>query len=154
MAANPAIVELLQEVLNGSGTFKARAMFGGHGLYFDGTFFAILDDGVLYFKVSDRTRPGFEAEGMGPFTYRTKGGEQALNTYWRVPERLLDEPDDMRAWVQNAVGAARSAARQKAPKTKARGATPVRKGKAGTSKPAAKKSESAPKSSSPRPLRK
>ena len=130
MAAIPAIVELLQEVLNGLGVFKARRMFGGHGLYLDGTFFAILDDGVLFFKVSDATRSAYEAEGMGPFTYQTKTGEHALNSYWRLPERLLDEPGDMREWVRAAVHAAQtSKARQSKAKVPRPGKAAKRAGK-------------------------
>ena len=152
MAAIPAIVELLQEVLNGSGLFKSRRMFGGHGLYLDGTFFAILDDGVLFFKVSDATRPAFEAEGMGPFTYQTKSGEHALNSYWRLPERLLDEPDELRQWVRSAVGAARASTAQKVRKDNR--AAPASKVARAALKPGGKKPASAPKALSPSRSRK
>lgn len=145
MAAIPAIVELLQDVLNGAGLFKSRRMFGGHGLYLDGTFFAILDDGVLFFKVSDATRFAYEAEGMGPFTYQTKTGEHALNSYWRLPERLLDEPDELRVWVRNAVGAARASTAQKARKDN----RPARKDARTASKPGGTTSASAPKALNP-----
>ena len=109
MSNNDGIIELLSEALERRGAFKARRMFGGHGLYLDGQFFAILDDGVLYFKVSDTTRPRYAAEGMGPFTYRTKSGEHALGSYWSVPERLLDEPDELLSWAVEAVRVARAA---------------------------------------------
>ena len=152
MAAIPAIVELLQEVLNDTGTFKARRMFGGHGLYLDGTFFAILDDDVLYFKVSEATRSAYETEGMGPFTYQTKTGDYALNSYWRLPERLLDELDELREWVRNAVGAARASTAQKARKDNR--AAPVRKAARAASKPEGKKFASAPKALNPSRSRK
>lgn len=108
MSANAAVIELLNEILEPAGHFKARAMFGGYGLYLDGTFFAILDDGVLYFKVCSDTQARYAAEGMSAFTYRTKTGTQALLSYWRVPERLYDDPDDLAAWVKDAVKAARA----------------------------------------------
>lgn len=147
MAAIPAIVELLQDILNGAGLFKSRRMFGGHGLYLDGIFFAILDDGVLFFKVSDATRFAYEAEGMGPFTYQTKTGEHALNSYWRLPERLLDEPDELRQWVRSAASAARATTAQKARKENR--PAPARKDARTASKPGGKTSASAPKALSP-----
>ena len=114
---------MLQDVLSGLGAVKVQRMFGGHGVYLDGVFFAILDDGVLYFKVSDTTRSAFETEGMGPFTYQTKHGIKALKSYWRVPERLFDEPDELIEWASAAVTAARRAKAN--PKSKKSGAIAV-----------------------------
>lgn len=104
----PAIVELLADVLRREGLFRAKRMFGGHGLYLDGQFFAILDGDKLYFKVDKTTQSHFEKEGMSPFTYETKTATHALWSYWRVPERLFDEPDELITWVRHAVGAARA----------------------------------------------
>jgi DNA transformation protein len=82
-------------------------MFGGVGVYFDGIFFALIDDGALYFRVSQMTRPAFEAEGSRAFSYATKNGTTELHSYWRLPERLLDDPDDLRDWASAAISAAR-----------------------------------------------
>ncbi|MHC4112773.1 MAG: TfoX/Sxy family protein [Planctomycetota bacterium] len=49
------------------GPVQARRMFGGAGLYFDGLFFALVADDVLYFKVDDSNRPDYESAGMGAF---------------------------------------------------------------------------------------
>lgn len=125
MSADDSIVELLSEICSALGAFKARRMFGGYGCYLDGLFFAILSDGALYFKTTPETQAAFAAEGMGPFTYQTKNGTQALGSYWRVPERLFDETDDMAAWVVAARNAARTKALNKARPAKAR--RPARK---------------------------
>ena len=114
MSANDSIVALLKDILAPLGGFQARRMFGGLGLYLDGVFFAILNDGELYVRVSDRSRPDYKAEGMKPFTYATKQGEKAIDSYWRVPERLFDEPDEMIPWVRASVEAARTVAAAKA----------------------------------------
>ena len=45
-------------------------------------------------SVDDGNRGAFEAEGLAPFTYDGKGRTIVL-PYWRVPERLFDEPDEM-----------------------------------------------------------
>lgn len=126
MSANEAMIELLSEVLAPLGAFKARAMFGGHGLYLEGTFFALLDDGVLYFKVSPQTQPFYEAAGSGPFTYETKTGTHALASYWRVPDRVLDEPDTLMGLAVEAVRAAR-AVKPKGARAKPRQAAPAAK---------------------------
>jgi DNA transformation protein len=106
MSANEGLLEILKDALGRLGTVDGRRMFGGLGVYFDGTFFAIIDDGVLYFRTSEATRPNFEAEHSHAFTYATKNGPAALQSYWRVPERLLDDPDNLRDWANDAVAAA------------------------------------------------
>ncbi len=113
MSANDDVLEILSEALHRLGTVSGRRMFGGVGVYFDGTFFAIIDDGVIYLKTSDETRPTFEAEASHAFSYMTKKGPAELTTYWRLPERLLDETDELTDWARASVAAARNAAVEK-----------------------------------------
>ena len=91
MSASPGFIELLKDLLSPVGAIAVKRMFGGAGIYIDGCFIAIVDRDVLYFKTDDRTRKAFEDEGMGPFAYDTKHGPGVLKSYWRAPERLLDE---------------------------------------------------------------
>jgi DNA transformation protein len=109
MTASPDFLEHLQDLLRSLGPVGVRRMFGGAGIYADGVMFALVDEDTLYFKVDDASRPAFESEGSAPFTYQTKNGPGALASYWRVPERLLDEPDDMSEWARKAVAVARRA---------------------------------------------
>jgi len=95
-------------------------MFGGVGVYCDGMFFAIIDDGVVYFRTSETTRVRFEAEGSRPFTYTTKNGRVEIASYWRLPERLLDEPDDLCGWAESAIAAARDVSAAKERKRRAK----------------------------------
>lgn len=88
-------------------------MFGGAGLFRDGVMFALASDEVLYLKADATTVPAFEAENLGPFTYGTKNGRRVLTSYWRAPERLLDDDDEMRDWCRRAVDVSAQAARQK-----------------------------------------
>ncbi len=110
MSANDDLLEILKESLDRVGAVSARRMFGAVGVYFDGTFFAIIDDGAIFLKTSDETRMAFEAEGSQPFSYQTKSGETHLTSYWRLPERLLDEVDELREWSHASIAAARDAA--------------------------------------------
>ena len=83
---------------------RSRAMFGGVGVYAGERFFALIDDDVPYLKVDDINRPDFEKEGMGPFQPFGPGGE--VMQYYELPAGLLDEPDELRPWVESAVDVA------------------------------------------------
>lgn len=98
---------------------RSRAMFGGVGVYAGELFFGLIDDDTVYLKVDDVNRPAFEAEGMGPFMPFGPGGE--VMQYYELPEGLLDEPDDLRSWVD---GAIEVAGRAKGRKKKAPGSGP------------------------------
>ena len=108
MTANDSIVELLKEVLGPLGAVTARRMFGGAMVYIDGLALGLLDNDVLYVKADDINKGMFEAEGQGPFVYEGKTKPVAMS-YWRVPERLYDEPDEMAEWARAALQAARRA---------------------------------------------
>lgn len=101
-----ALVAHLMDVLRPLGGVASRRMFGGAGLFRDGVMFALISDEVLYLKADAATIPAFEAESLGPFTYGTKNGKRVLTSYWRAPERLLDDDDDMREWCRRAADVA------------------------------------------------
>lgn len=107
MTVSSSLVELLQELLSPLGVIAVRRMFGGAGVYCDGQVFAFIDNDTLFLKTDEAGRAQFEAEGLGPFTYMTKDGPGTLLSYWRAPERLLDEPDDMLAWARRALAVAK-----------------------------------------------
>lgn len=112
-SANDDLLEILKEALGRVGTVSGRRMFGGVGVYFDGSFFAIIVDGTIYLKTSEGMRARFEAERSQPFSYQTKTGRTQLTSYWRLPERLLDDVDELRDWARASVDAARDAAASK-----------------------------------------
>ena len=120
MASSAGFLAFLDEQLAGLGPVSIRRMFGGAGVFADGIMFALVSDDTLYFKVDETTRADFEAEGMGAFTYATKDGRNTLMSYWRAPERLFDEPDEMLAWARKALTIARSADARKAGKASKR----------------------------------
>lgn len=108
----------LRELLEEAGAVSTRAMFGGHGVYLDGTIVGIVVDEVLYLKTDAVTRARFEAAGCAPFVYA--GQQRPIATsYWSVPEDALDSPQAMRPWAELALAAAlRKAA--KAPRKRPR----------------------------------
>ena len=55
----------------------------------------------------DDNRAAFkEAESFPPLNYEKKGGTIDLS-FWRAPERLFDEPDELVTWARVALAAAR-----------------------------------------------
>lgn len=119
MTASAGFIEMLRDALQGAGPVVFKRMFGGAGAYADGAMFALVADDVLYLKADETTRAAFEVEGMGPFVYDGKGKPIAMS-YWRVPERLYDDPDEMAEWARRAIGVARRAAVAKARSAQAR----------------------------------
>jgi DNA transformation protein len=113
MASSGEFIEFLKDQLRGLGHVTARRMFSGAGLYCDGTIFALLLRDTLYFKVDDTNRAAYEAEGLEPFSYEARGRRVTIGAYWRVPERLFDEPDEMLEWARGALAAGRRAEAEK-----------------------------------------
>jgi DNA transformation protein len=109
MAVSESLVALLREQLEPLGRITFRRMFSGAGVSCDGVIFALILRGTLHFKVDDRNRAAYEAEGMAPFSYEAMGKTRQIGAYWRVPERLFDEPDEMLDWARAALAAGRRA---------------------------------------------
>jgi DNA transformation protein len=98
-------LEWLRELLEPNGRVAFKRMFGGHGLYLDGLFVAIVVDGRPYFKADAETVPAFVAAGCAPFVYDS-GGKRVEMSYWSLPESALDSAEDMQPWARRALAAA------------------------------------------------
>jgi DNA transformation protein len=96
----------ITELLSGLGRLEARPMFGGHGLYCDGAFFAIVLDDVLYLKADPQSRPRFVAARLKPFVYATRRGKRTSRNYYRAPAEALESPEAALGWAREAVAAA------------------------------------------------
>ena len=55
----------IRELFAAFGPVVVRRMFGGAGIFADGTMFALVHDGVIYLKADERNAPDFEREGLG-----------------------------------------------------------------------------------------
>lgn len=122
MAVSESLVALLEEQLEPLGRITLKRMFSGAGVYCDGVIFGLVLRDTLHFKVDDGNRAAYEAEGMTPFSYEAKGRTVQVGAYWRVPERLLDEPEEMVQWARAALAAGRRAAAERKPRKRRRGA--------------------------------
>ena len=95
---------------------RMKSMFGGAGVYAGEFFFAIVDDDVLYLKVDDTNRPDFEARGMQPFRPFGEGGE--VMQYYQLPEELLEDPDELKPWLEKAILVAERKKRKRRPEAR------------------------------------
>jgi DNA transformation protein len=92
------------------GPVTIRRMFSGFGISADGTNFALALRGGLFFRADGETIPRFEAEGSTPFQYQTRTKTVTVASYWQLPARLYDEPEELTGWARAALAAAERAA--------------------------------------------
>jgi DNA transformation protein len=106
MVASETFADFLREQLAPLGRVSLRRMFGKTGVFCDGVMLGMVTENTLYFRVDDQNRTTFkEAEAFPPLNYAKKGQTIDL-AFWRVPERLFDEPDELMAWARAALAAA------------------------------------------------
>jgi DNA transformation protein len=110
MVASDSFAEFLREQLSPLGHLTLRRMFGKTGVFCDGVMFGMVTDDTLYFRVDEHNRVAFkEAESFPPLNYEKQGRAIDLS-FWRAPERLLDEQDELVTWARTALAAARRVA--------------------------------------------
>jgi len=106
MVASNGFAEFLCEQLAPLGRLSMRRMFGKTGVFCNGVMFGVVSDDTLYFRVDDGNRAIFaEAASSPPLNYEKRGATIDL-AFWRAPDRLLDEPDELIAWARAALAAA------------------------------------------------
>jgi DNA transformation protein len=100
----------LADLFSAFGPVTVRRMFGSRGVFADGVMFALESHGVVYLRTDEAGRERFRAAGSEPFTYQRKGVPTPIVRYWRVPDAVLDDPDELAAWSRIAKVASPSAA--------------------------------------------
>lgn len=91
--------ELVEE-LDSLGAVSWRKMFGGAGVFVDGSMFALIDsDARLHLKVDDSNRAQFEAAGS------EKHGRMP---YYSVPADVLEDDAVLLEWARGSAAIANS----------------------------------------------
>ncbi len=121
MTASSDFIHHVRELLAPAGSVEIKRMFGGHGVYLDGLFMAIIAGDELYLKADALTGAAFDAESCAPFVYSRDGKDMAMS-YRRAPDEAMDAPHLMLPWARRALEAALRARAAKAsrPKSPAR----------------------------------
>ena len=120
MRVSASFRDFVLDQLAGMDGLRARAMFGGVGLYAGDVFFGILAADVLFFKVGDTNRREYENAGSSPF--KPYADRPMTMPYYNVPIAVLEDAVALGEWAARAVAVARAA---KSAKT----GTPAKTGK-------------------------
>ncbi len=100
MPTDPFVAHLVRS-LQSLGPVRARAMFGGWGLFLDDAMLAIVSGGCLYLKTDAETAGRFDEAGCQAFTYLRRGRPVALS-FREAPPSSLDDPEALLAWARPA----------------------------------------------------
>jgi DNA transformation protein and related proteins len=87
---------------------RARAMFGGIGIYSGDIFFGLIANDVLYLKVDDSNRGAYEAQNSAPF--RPYPDRPMTMPYYNVPVGVLEDPRELTIWARASIRIAASGA--------------------------------------------
>jgi DNA transformation protein and related proteins len=104
----PLDLEFIRELFAQFGPVTVRRMFNSAGIFADGVMIGLINKEAIYLKTDEISIPYFQREGSKPFSYvRAKGsGGRVELPYWRLPERLYDDPDELAVWARRAFEAA------------------------------------------------
>ena len=112
--------EWIEELFAPFGPVVVKRMFGGHGVYADGMFFAICAQDEIFLKTDEATRALFATAGSRPFVYQGKSRLVTMS-YWLLPDEAFEDEDALRRWARLALDAARRAGAPKAGRVIKRG---------------------------------
>jgi DNA transformation protein and related proteins len=120
--------DFIRDLFAPFGPVTVRRMFSGAGIFADGLMFGLIIRDVIYLKADDSNVADFEREGCEPFSYTRgrKSGRPSQHAlpYWRLPERLYDDPDELAIWAKRAFA---TAERKKfAPRTRSKRKRPAK----------------------------
>lgn len=120
--------DFIEDVFRDFGTIQCRKMFGGYGVYYQGTMFALIIDEVLYLKADAMDTEYFTSRNLPPFQYSREGKIYKLS-YYQAPEEIFDDPVAAATVAENAYAAAlRSGAKKAAKKKSLRRKEPTKPG--------------------------
>ena len=125
MVASTEFASFLRDQLAALGHVTMRRMFGKTGVFCEGVMFGVVTENILYFRVDSRSQATFkEAEAFPSLNY-VKNGCTINLSFWRAPDRLFDEHEELIAWARAALAAAHRVAAK-------RGSSQVRANRART----------------------
>jgi DNA transformation protein and related proteins len=88
-----------------------RKMFGGAGIYFEGSMFGLIADDILYLKVNDVTKQDYEQQGMVPF--KPFAHKPMVMPYYEIPVEVLENSSLLITWAEKAIVVAKSSPKKK-----------------------------------------
>ena len=107
MSLSDADIAFAKELFSAMPDLTTRKMFGGLGIYSEGTIFALsMSDGRLMLKAKDGPFANRLADmGSSKWTYTRKDGAPSSMPYWTLPETAMDDPEVACALARDAINA-------------------------------------------------
>lgn len=81
------IIEQAKSYFSALGEIAIRSQFGGYGVLADGTMFAVIAEGELYLRATERLGTAFRLRGMLNMIYSKRGAPITMH-YYRVDQAL------------------------------------------------------------------
>ena len=100
MKVSPEYLNFIMEKLSPIGDVRSRAMFGGYGIFYEDSMFAIIAEDNLYFKVNESNRARYQKAQSKPFPHGI--------SYWEVPADVIEEDSKLLEWANLSIDIARS----------------------------------------------
>ena len=116
MSVDEGLYAWVEEALAPLGTVTLRKMMGGATLYLDGTIFAILDEGEIWFKSDAEAYAAWDAQGCERFSVSFRDGRVDTMNYRRGPLDVYDDAEAMQRWAALALEAGMRGAAKKRPR--------------------------------------
>src|SRR5215510_9418143 len=101
MAVSDSYLAFMLEQLEGLPRLVTKRMFGGVGIYSDGTFFAVIDNDTLFFKVDETLGKRYRDKGMPPFA--PIPGAKPMMGYYQVPPDVLEDAELLVKWSKESI---------------------------------------------------
>ncbi len=106
MAISAGFRDYLFEILAPLAPLKITRFFGLEGIKAgDGLLGFVLDE-KIYFRTDETTRKAYAREGGEPFTFESDRHGRVVTSYYSLPARLYDDPDELLTWAKRAHAAA------------------------------------------------
>ncbi|KIC49041.1 TfoX/Sxy family protein [Tateyamaria sp. ANG-S1] len=95
MALTAEEIDHVLDLFSGVPDLSTRKMFGGIGVYSDGTIFAVMmRDGRLMLKGQGDMIPRYDALDMERWTYQRPGKSETAMPYWIMPDSALEDGEE------------------------------------------------------------
>jgi DNA transformation protein len=106
MAIGAEFRAYLSDVFGSLGKLSTRRVFGLDGIFLDGILLGFVIDGRIHFRTDETSLGDYVRGGGKPYAFTKRTGEHIVTSYYSLPERIYDEPEELLRWAQHAHAAA------------------------------------------------
>src|SRR6187402_1537119 len=118
MSVSDSYLSFVLEQLGDVPRVITKRMFGGMGIYSDGTFFAVIDNDTLFFKVDETLAKRYRDKGMPPFA--PIPGAKPMMGYYQVPPDVLEDGRALGQWANDSIDCGRTGPKVRGSRTPGR----------------------------------